>query len=453
MQEISNTATIQSKNYKQHFQKTTQLALPVVVGQLGQIMMGVLDTAMIGVLGYVPVSAAGLANGLFILLVVVGLGMMSAVSPLVAQAQAKGEKEDCRHYLQQSTYIAIVFGIVLGVIFYFAAPLIRQLNQPEADVVLAIDYLRILATSILPMVVFLAFKQFADGLSDTRPAMYITFLGLGCNFILNYLFIEGHWGFPRWELNGAGVATVISRYVMMVLMMLWVFKSKKYALYALAQGWYQYAAKYSKEILKIGVPSGLQYFFELGAFSGVSVMIGWLGSEHRSAHQIAISLVSVTYMVASGISAAASIQVADALGREDKTDVKRAGFTGMGLVLVWMSVCAIFFILGKDVLPTLYNLEDTVVLTIASKLLIMGALFQLFDGMQVLGLGILRGIQDVTFPTIVTFFAYWAICLPLSYVLGFTYNYGVEGCWFAFVIALAFASVCHTLRFWYLTKA
>lgn len=441
-------------SYKTHFRETTSLAFPIVIGQLGQVLMGVLDTAMIGVLGYVPVSAAGLANNLIILIIVFGIGILSAVPSLVAAAKGQNNLIACRDYLQQGTYISLIMGVLFAAIFYFGAPLLQYIpNQPPEDIILAVDFMKVIALGMPFFMLFFVFKSFADGTGNSKPSMYITLIGLSINFLLNLLLIEGKWGFPRLELIGAGVATDICRFVMFVLMASYVLFSQKYKAYHLLEGWGKWIKKELIKILSIGVPSGLQYFFEIGAFAGAAVLMGKLGSESRSAHQIAISMVSITYMFAAGIAGATSIRIGTAFGHQNRAEIQKAGFSGLILTLVIMIFFAFMLIIGRDFLPAIFSIESAYVKDTTSHLLIIAAIFQVFDGAQVVGLGMLRGIQDVRYPTIITFVSYWVLCIPVGHFLTFTLKMGVEGFWYAFVLGLAVAAIFNNIRFWKLSKA
>lgn len=443
------------RDFKINVSETVKLALPVIIGQLGQVLMGSIDVMMLGKIGFEAVSATGLANSIFFLIIVIGFGVMASLSPLIAEANATGNKQKSVDYLHQGVWIGLIFGLIITLVLYFCAPLIYFLEQPPTDTKLAIDFLQVISFSTIPMLLFMAIKGFTDGLSDTRPAMIITLIGLGLNVFFNYLFIEGNLSFPRLEVKGSALATTLTRFIMLGMMYIWVVYHKKYADYRVGKNFFTYIQDIFFKILRIGVPSGLQYFFEVGSFVGVTIMLGWMGkeaSQFRAAHQVAIALVSITYMVALGISTASSIRVGDALGRNDLRGIRSAGFTGLGIALIWMALSAFIFITFRQSLLNLYQIQDAFVQETASKLLIIGAFFQIFDGGQVIGLGILRGIQDVKYPTIVTFIAYWLITIPLSYLLGFTFGQGVEGTWYAFLVGLGFAALFNNLRFHLLTK-
>ncbi|WNJ16070.1 MATE family efflux transporter [Pontibacter sp. G13] len=448
---------LRTQTYERHISETLKLSFPVIIGQLGHVLMGVIDNMMIGQLGAGYLSAASLANGMFFVLTVIGIGITFAISPLVAEADAAKKVEEAGHYLRQGFWTALGVGVVLGAMVYGGSFLLSHMDQPESDVKLAFSYTQIISFSAIPMMLFLVFKQFADGLSLTKPAMYITMVGLVFNVVANWILIYGHFGFPRLELDGAGYGTLSSRIFMLIMMAGYVMWNKRFAMYKLWQGWWQLKGEHIKKILAIGFPSGLQYFFEVGAFIGAVVMIGWMDEhpvENRAAHQIAIQIAAITYMIVSGISAGATIRVGNAKGRMDFAEVRQAGIAGLVLGAGFMALSAIGFILFRESLPKLFvnGQEEIYVLTLASKLMIVAAFFQLFDGIQAVGLGILRGIQDVNIPTAITFFSYWVIAIPLGYVLCFPMNLGVEGIWYAFLVSLIVASLLLTTRFMYLTR-
>ena len=434
-----------------HFRETIRLSLPVTVAQLGLVMMGVIDNMMIGDVGYEYLSAASLANSVYFIISVLGIGITFAISALVAEADAAGKPLQCRNYLIQGTWVSILTAIIIAFLIGSATLLLPYLNQPESDILLATPYLHIINISIIPMLVFLSFKQFSDGMSLTRPAMIVTLLGLGFNVWVNWLLIYGHWGFPRLELIGAGYGTLASRTFMMMLMMGYVLYSPQFKNNAVRTGWLKIDWTTAKKIVGIGLPSGFQYFFEVGAFGGAVLMIGWMGMMERSAHQIAISMAAMAYMVVTGIAAGATIRVGNALGRHDYLNMRRAGMAGIYLSAVFMLLAAVAFVVGNRWFPSLY-VSDEAVLEIAGGLMIIAAVFAVFDGVQAVGIGVLRGMQDVKIPTMIAFIAYWIIALPVGYFLGFTLELGIDGIWYGFVVSLVFAAVWLTGRFWRLTS-
>lgn len=449
------TATLRTlfKPYRPHFRETLKLAWPVVIGLMGFNLMGLIDSLMIGELSYVHLSAAALANGVFMILTIIGMGLSFALSPLVAEAEASDQPGRVGDLLRQGTYVGLILAAVLSVLTYFGADALYLMDQPLQDVVLADGYLRILSYSVVPLLVFMIFKQFTDGLSLTRPAMWVTLLGLAVNTLANWLLIYGYWGLPRLELEGAGWGTLISRIVMLVVMVGYVLRSRRFAAYRLSQNWGKLQPNLMKRIAELGLPSGFQHFFEVAAFVGCTVIIGWMDnpSASRAAHQIVLQLASVSFMVVLGFSAAATIRVGQALGRQDLPNLRRAGFTGVMMAVGFMACSGVVFMLARDYFPAFFN-DNARVLEISAQLMIMAGFFQVFDGAQAVGVGILRGIQDVKIPTLITFVAYWLISLPTGYVLGIVFDLGVIGVWIGLLVSLFIAGALLNGRFHYLTR-
>ena len=431
---------------KKHILSTLNLAYPVIIGQLGVIMMGVVDSLMVGRLGAAPLAAAALGSSLTFIVIIIGLGLSMAVTPLVAIAVGAKKYEDCGVYFRQSLLINTIFSIIISVLIFYVADLIRYFNQPVEVQVQAQSYMKIIGLSSIPLMLFSTYKQFIEGLSVMRPAMIITLLANIINAFANWILIFGNLGFPALALNGAGWATFSSRLFMALAMMGFVMNDKFFKDYDVSFHFKSINWRIIKKILSLGLPSGLQYFFEVGAFSFAVVMVGWLGAKQQAAHQIAINLASISFMAVLGISAAGSIRVGNAVGRKDIKETRRAGFTASFLGASVMFFSGLIFIFFRNFLPTLY-INDKDVISIASSLLIIAAIFQLSDGFQAVGIGILRGLTDVKIPTAITFIAYWVVGLPVGYLLGFTFNLGVQGVWIGLLSGLTTSAILLTLRF------
>jgi len=431
---------------KKHIVSTFQLAYPVIIGQLGIIMMGVVDSLMVGHLGAAPLAAASLGNGLAFILLIIGIGVSLAVTPLVAIAVGAGKFEDCGVYFRQSILVNSILSIVIALAVYFAADLIQYFNQPVEVQIQAKSYMKIIGLSAVPLMFFQTYKQFIEGLSVMRPAMIITLIANLVNAFANWVLIFGNLGFPALELNGAGWATFGSRLFMALALMGFVMNNKFFKQYDVSFHFKNINWPVIKKILSLGLPSGFQYFFEVGAFSFAVVMVGWLGTKQLAAHQIAINLASVSFMAVLGISVAGSIRVGNAVGMKDIAETRKAGFTASLLGASIMLVAGVIFILFRNFLPTLY-VNDEIVISYASSLLIIAALFQLSDGTQAVGIGILRGLTDVKIPTAITFIAYWIVGLPVGYLLGFTFKLGVQGVWIGLLLGLTTSAILLTLRF------
>jgi MATE family multidrug resistance protein len=434
------------EHLKKHIVSTAQLAYPVIIGQLGIILMGVVDSLMVGKLGPAPLAAASLGNGLTFIVLIIGIGISMAVTPLVAIAVGAEKNEECGVYFRQSLLVNSIVSILLVLIIFFAADLIQYFNQPKEVQEQAVSYMRILGFSAIPLLIFQTYKQFIEGLSIMRPAMIIALLANLVNAFTNWLLIFGNWGFPSFGLDGAGWATFASRVFMALALMGFVMNNKFFSKYDVTFHFKSINLPVIRKILALGLPSGFQYFFEVGAFSFAVVMVGWLGTKQLAAHQIAINLASISFMAVLGISVAGSIRVGNAVGKKDIEETRRAGFTASLLGVSIMAFAGIIFVVFRDFLPTLYVNDETVI-SYASSLLVIAALFQISDGMQAVGIGILRGLTDVKIPTAITFIAYWIVGLPVGYLLGFNFELGVQGVWIGLLLGLTTSAILLTLRF------
>ncbi len=431
---------------KEHIKRAIILAYPVVIGQLGFILMAVVDSLMVGRLGAAPLAAASLANSLVLLIYIIGIGVSFAVSPLVAIAHGAGKNEECGTLFRQSLIVNMLLSIVLLAVILIAISMIGFLNQPDDVVELAPSYAALIAISIVPMSIFQTFKQYIEGLAVMKPSMIVVLLANIVNAFFNWVLIFGNLGFPALGLDGAGYATIFSRLFMAGSIMFFVLRSERFKAFGAYFNFKEFDLNIIKKILRLGLPSGFQYFFEVGAFSLAVIMVGWLGTDQLAAHQIVISLASISFMAALGISISGSIRVGNAVGRSDVSDTRRAGFSAVMLAAFFMAFCGIIFITFKQFLPTLY-ISDVNVISIASTLLIVAALFQISDGIQAVGIGILRGLTDVKIPTAITFFAYWVLGLPIGYVLGFNYDLQVVGVWIGLLIGLTTSAILLMIRF------
>ena len=422
-----------------------------MLGHMGHVLVGVADSAMVGNVNSASLAAASLANGLFTVLLTFGIGISYGLTPLVAAADGDSDVKLNSLLLKNGFLLNFITGVLLFIGVLLFAPLLHYLNQPAEVVELAVPYLRILALSMLPLMIFQNYKQFAEGLSFTFIAMIISLLSNLLNIALNFILIFGMFGFPRMELMGAGWATFIARVVMAILMFLYVFKAKPFHQFYSGIKYLTYKWAVIKNIFRIGFPIGLQFSFEVGAFVFAAVMIGWIGTNELAAHQIAISMAALTYMCVSGISAATTVRIGYFLGAKDIKSLRMAGFSSLFMSIIFMSCCAAIFIMANDILPTLFS-PNKEVQAVAASLLIVAAFFQISDGLQVVGLGILRGMKDVNIPTYTTIFAYWIFGLPMGYLFAFKFDLGAEGIWFGYVCGLSAAAILLFWRFNHISK-
>ena len=325
------------------------------------------------------------------------------------------------------------------------------MDQPEEVVELAIPYYNIVAISMIPLLIFQGLKQFTDGLSQTKYAMYAIITANIINILINFLLIYGIWIFPRLELVGAGIGTLISRIVMGLFLYLILIKKAKFAIYLIPLKIKEIKKSVFTKIIKLGLPTALQMLFEVGLFTASVLLAGTLGVFSQAANQIALKLTSTTFMLAVGISVASTIRVGNQKGLKDYVTLRRIAFSNFLLIMIMMATFAIGFILLKDLLPWMFT-ENLEVVEIASALLVVAALFQLSDGIQAVILGALRGLQDVNIPTGLTFIAYWIIGFPVCYYLGSMTGMGTVGIWIGLLVALTSSAVLLFLRFNYLSN-
>jgi len=444
-------STLEIKSIKEEVVNTVRLAYPVIIGQLGIIMMGVVDSIMVGKIGPVPLAAASLGNSLIFIILIIGIGCSIVVSPLVAILVGGKRYSECGVYFRQSLLVNILLSLVMIGVILIGVNFINKLHQPPEVIELTMIYMSIVGFSAFPLMIFQTYKQFIEGLSIMKPAMVISILANIINAFANWVLIFGELGFPKLGLAGAAWATFASRAFMALVIMFYVMRNDKFKQYDVTFHFRGLNFPVIKKILRLGLPSGFQYFFEVGAFSFAVIMIGWIGTNELAAHQIAINLASISFMGVLGISQAASIRVGNAMGEQSVSKIRKAGFTAIVLGAALMSLSGITFVLLNNYLPTLY-IDDEAVISIASRLIIIAAIFQLSDGIQAVGIGVLRGLTDVKGPTIITFIAYWIISLPIAYLLAFNFNLGVDGVWIGLLIGLTVSAFLLTLRFNYKSK-
>lgn len=435
-----------SKENIRHYKEHLVLAIPVAMSQLAHILVGVADTIMAGRLGSLPLAAATIATSIFIPFLMLGIGISYGATSLIAKADGAGDKEEIRRLLNHSFWLNLGLSILLFLALYYCSFILRFLQQPKEVVELAIPFAELLAWSILPLMVFQTFKQFAEGLAFTKQAMVISIISNILNVLLIYVFTDGWFGIAPMGLNGIAIATLIARIVMAIAMVTLILTNTSFAFYI--KDLFKLPLYFSKikELLWISLPIGIQMVLESGAFGIAAVMVGWLGAGEIAAHQIALNMAAVTYMTATGFAASATVRVGNELGRKDYVELRKAGHTALILVLAFMSITAILFISLRFFLPTLY-IKELHVIEMASSLLLIAAFFQLSDGVQVVGFGALRGMGDVIIPTTAVLVAYYVIGLPMGYWMTFKMNMGIEGVWYGLSIGLLFVSIFLFLRF------
>lgn len=441
-----------SQHYQEEIKKTFLLALPIVIAQLGVVLMGVTDNIMVGrYIGKIGLGSAGIANSMSFLIASIGMGGLSVVAPLISKAKAERNVPEINRLFRAGIKVSLWFSVILGIVGFVCIYYFKIFQQSPEINEQAPAFMAIIIVSNAFMFVFAAAKQLSDGLSRTYVAMMITVFGLILNLIFNIVLINGYFGFPKMGLLGSAASTLITRILMMLALLAYLFNTKTFKKYLHKK----YKSLETNDlvimIFKIGVPSGLQFFFEIAAFSLAVIMMGWLGENQLAAHQIAINVASTTYMMASGLGIAGGIRVGEGRGLKDIRKIRFSGNVALLLVVIFMTAMMLIILAFNRFLVELY-ISDNEVIEIAIRLMLVAAVFQLSDGVQVVSLGILRGISDVNIPTWITMFAYWGLSLPLGYLLAFNFRMDAIGIWFGLLAGLTASAVLLTVRFYYLIK-
>ncbi len=446
--------------YTREFKYNLKLAFPVMIGMLGHTFVQFIDNIMVGQLGTAELAAISLGNSFVFIAMSIGIGFSSAITPLVAEADGAKKEEDVSRIFEHSFLICLILGIVLFLSVFLNRNLLYSMNQPIEVVELASPYLFWVSMSLITIVTFQSFRQFADGLSFTRAAMYSTLVGNAINVILNFILIFGFWIFPKLGVEGAAIGTLISRICMLTFIIFYLKLHKKLSKYIKKFFPSKVEIKRVKKILYLGLPSALHSLFEVAFFMSAVWMSGFIGKNSQAANQIALNLSSMTYMVALGVGVAAMIRVGNQRGMMNFKKLREVALSTLLLIIIVDIFFCIIFLTFNDSLPLLYldssdpsGFNDvSEVLKIASNLLIVAGVFQLFDGIQAVVLGSLRGMQDVIKPAVIIFFSYGILGFPISYTLGFYTSLGMVGIWIGLLSGLFFSSLFLFLRFNYLSK-
>jgi multidrug resistance protein, MATE family len=439
------------EKYRASIKNALKLSVPIVTGQLGLVLMGFFDTVQVGGLGAVYMAASGVSNSVYFLFTLLGMGILFSVSPLVSEAFGEQHTWKSVGVFKSGAIVSLALSVIfyllmLAVIHHFAF-----FRESERITGFAQSFLTILNYSTPMLMFFTLGKQFMDGMGRTRVSMTITLVGLVCNVFLNWVLIYGKLGLPALGIQGAAIATATSRTLMCLILYAYIFNDKKVRTLIgqfMNEAHAGISKNYVPQILRIGIPSGLQVFFEVAAFGASQIMSGWLGDNSLAAFQVAINLASITFMMVSGLAAAGTIMTGYAYGARDKEQVKIAGNTIYLITFCVQLFFAAVFLLLHSRMPLLYT-NDSYVINLASSLLILAAIFQLSDGFQVVGVSLLRGIQDVRIPSVMAFASYWLIMVPSGYLLAFHFGLQVKGIWIGFIIGLTVAALLMYARFRY----
>ncbi|XWN35493.1 MAG: MATE family efflux transporter [Roseivirga sp.] len=436
---------------QEHFKQHLLLAYPIMISQLSHIAMAVADNVMVGWLGATPLAASALANSILWPFLMLGLGISYGLTPLVAAADAKKQYSKATKALQHSLVINLAFGCVFCGVICLGSPLLHHMGQTPAVADLAKPYLWIVAGSFIPLMLFQAFREYTEGLSFTREAMYINLFCSLVNILLNYVLIYGQLGFPAMGLNGAAWATLASRILMALMMGGCIFRLPKLGHHMANFRWQGFMCSYFVKLLQIGGPAGVELALESMAYTACVVMAGWIGVETQAAHMIAVNLGSISWIVVLGIALATTIRVGNQWGVRDFAALRTAGFVGFTIGSVFMLLASVVFLWGHQVLPSFYT-HEVVVLNIASPLLILVGLLQLPDGIGAVGVAASRGMEDTKVPFIIATIGYWLLGVPLGYLFCFQLAWGIQGLWWGLNVGRLVGAIALLLRFHYTSR-
>jgi multidrug resistance protein, MATE family len=432
--------------YIPFYNRITRLAVPVVLSQIGQVTVSLADNIMVGHAGTLELAAAAFANNVFIIGMFFGMGITYGLTPLVGKAYGNNEPNNVVLWLKNGLFTHLMAGTGLTLVMCGVYFLLPFMGQEPGVLRLARPYYLLLCASYLPFMLFFSVKQFFEGIGNTRIAMYITLSANLVNIGLNYVFIYGKLGFPELGLTGAGIGTLISRLAMPLMFMVFIFRMPQFRRIFIKARAQIISKKRIMAVLGIGLPIGFQIIVEVTTFSVGAVMMGWHGEIPLAAHQVAIGLASFTYMISLGIAQATTIRVSHQLGQHNFQSLRMAVYASAHLVLMFMSLMGLVFVFGKNYLPLIFTTDEAVI-NLASQLLVIAAIFQVFDGLQVIMLSALRGMADVKIPMLIAFMAYMLVGVPVSYVFSFVLKAGPMGIWYGYLAGLGLAGILFYFRF------
>lgn len=429
--------------HRSHYRATLKLGLPVIISQLGQITVGLADNIMIGRLGTSELAAASFANTLFSLPLIFGMGFAMSLTPLTGRSFSQGDhysiKKLWKNGLVANISIAVFLLMTAGLIYL----LMPRMNQPEHLIPVAQGYFVYIAMSLLPLMVFLTGKQLFEGMSNTKTAMVIILSGNVMNIVGNYAFMYGKLGMPEMGLNGAGFSTFLARIAMSVAMVLFVMRNdiirKKYSKAATI------VKRHIRELYKLGIPMAVHIFSESSAFIVAGIMMGWLGEISLAAHQIVISLSTLGFMLYQGIGISTTIRISQLTTQRQPELLKRASVASTQIVTAMVLIVSALFLMFSTTLPYLFTSSQEVA-SVATSLIIILVIFQIFDAFQIIFSGVLRGMADAKVPGILTLVAYFGVAIPVSYFMAFKAGMGASGIWMGFPVGLCVCAILFYFR-------
>ncbi len=437
---------MRTQGLKKEYGDIIRLAFPVILTQAGQVLVQLVDNAMVGHLGALPLAAVSFANSVFFMVFVIGIGLSLGLTPLVGEMYSQSNYRTSAHYLQNSILLFGSMGVVLTAVAFGIVPLMHHMGQPAEVVAMSIPYYGFIAWSLVPFMIFAAFKQFLEGVGNTKVAMAIVITSNLVNVFCNWLFIYGNLGCPVMGATGAGLGTLISRILTPVLIILYFYKRDSFNRYFSFFSMKNFSWSRIRSLIGVGSPIAFQMFMEGLAFVAAGIMMGWIGTLEIASNQVATVISNFAFMILIGISSSVTICVSHAYGRRDYAEIRRYASAGYRLGLMWNGITALLFITLRNYIPLIFT-SDPQVVKIASNFLVFVAIFQISDGLQANSVGILRGIQDVKSIMLIAFISYIVINLPVGYLLAFETEVGASGLWLGLTLGLGVAAVALNARY------
>ena len=446
--------------YTKEFSYNIKLAYPVILGMLGHTLISIVDNIMVGNLGSTELAAVSLGGSFVFIGMSLGIGFSTAITPLVSMADAEKDDKKIRSVFHHGLLSCVILGVFIFTLIVLAKPIMYIMHQPKEVIDLASPYIDWVAFSLIPVIIFQGYKQFADGLSRTKYSMYAIFMANIIHILINYMLIYGVWIFPKLGIIGAALGTVISRILMVVFMHYIMKNNAQLNPYFKNFSFREIKKTMLKKIASLGIPSAMQMLFEVALFTAAIWLCGSIGKTSQAANQIALTLATTTFMFAMGLSVTATIRVGNNKGLMDFKNLIIVARSVFLLAIILETFFGILFVILHNFLPHLFlnmenvnqAIENKEVIIIASKLLLVAAVFQISDGIQVVVLGALRGLQDVKVPMYITFVAYWVVGFPISFFLGKYTDLEAVGVWIGLLAGLSTAALFLYLRFHKLTK-
>ncbi len=437
------------------FIETLKLAMPIALTQLGQIAMMTTDLALIGRLGDNAVAAASLAHTVFFVAFVIGMGLVSAVAPLAAQAMGARRPRIVRRSLRVGLWAALMLCVPMSLLPLYGEQILLALGQAPDNARLAQRYLLGLTPGMAPALCFMAIRNFMGAVNRPEPGLWITLAAIPANAVLGYALIHGHWGMPRLELLGAGVATTTVNFGMCAAALWFAYSQRPFRKFHVLGRFWRMDWSLMRQLVVIGGPIAISFLLEYGLFSAAGLLMGVISTTALAAHQIALQIAAILFMVPFGIGMAATVRVGQAFGRGDTTAIRRSGVVATVLGMVFMTVMTLAVILGRfDVAGFFFGetRQGMAAVELAATLMLVGATFFIADGVQTVAAGALRGLSDTRIPLLLAAISYWVIGFPAAYGLAFWSGLGAVGVWVGLSIGTAIYAVLLVLRFRVLTQ-